>query len=126
VSKFRKKPVVIEAMQIDGYDSIHRIIEWVNAANHQFDQSDSQTWTIASYYGEVRIRTLEGDMTAQKGDWIIKGVKGEFYPCKPDIFEATYEAADKPLLLEDGQEVFVRVALSMGNPHLLATMKCSL
>jgi len=41
----------------------------------------------------VVIHTLEGDMKANMGDWIIKGVKGEFYPCKPDIFEATYEAA---------------------------------
>lgn len=43
------------------------------------------------YDGTLTIRTLEGDMTANKGDWIIKGVQGEFYPCKPDIFAATYE-----------------------------------
>ena len=42
----------------------------------------------------IFIRTLEGEMTATQGDWIIKGVKGEFYPCKPDIFAATYEPAD--------------------------------
>lgn len=43
-------------------------------------------------YGKITIETLEGDMTASINDWIIKGIKGEFYPCKPDIFEATYEA----------------------------------
>lgn len=42
----------------------------------------------------IRIETLEGDMIVRPGDWVIKGVKGEFYPCKPDIFDATYEAVD--------------------------------
>lgn len=42
----------------------------------------------------IRIQTLEGDMLARQGDWVIKGVKGEFYPCKPDIFEATYEPVE--------------------------------
>lgn len=44
--------------------------------------------------GKIVIETLEGDITASLGDWIIKGVKGEFYPCKPDIFDATYEPAE--------------------------------
>lgn len=93
--KFRKKPVVIEALQIDGtHDGIQRIIDWVNASNLHFDAADSGTWTISSYYGEVKIKTLEGEMTASKGDWIIKGVKGEFYPCKPEIFALTYESVD--------------------------------
>ena len=91
-AKFRKKPVVIEAMQINGkYERTEEIIKWVNSHTPNFNASDSRTWAISSYYGEVTIRTLEGEMTAQKGDWIIHGVKGEFYPCKPDIFEATYE-----------------------------------
>ena len=59
MAKFRKKPVVIEAVQTEV---------------------------------EVQIKTLEGTMTANPGDWIITGVKGEKYPCKPDIFTATYEA----------------------------------
>ena len=95
MAKFRKKPVIIEAIQIDGsHDGVQRVIDWVNASNPQFNASDSATWTISSYYGEVKIRTLEGEMTAQKGDWIIKGIAGEFYPCKPDIFAATYEPVD--------------------------------
>jgi len=92
MKRFRKKPVVIEAMQITGSHARNEdIIKWVNAHTPNFDPLDSGTWKIAAYYGEVTIRTLEGEMKATKGDWIIRGVKGEFYPCKPDIFEATYE-----------------------------------
>ena len=82
--KFRKKPVEIEAEQFDGTrDNVLKIIEGLDAiqATWYYDE-DKQTLDIA---------TLEGKMTASKGDWIIKGVKGEFYPCKPDIFELTYE-----------------------------------
>lgn len=84
--KFRKKPVVIEAMQFKGGWSGDGtvICDWVGA---------NANWTSTSTGGELKIHTLEGTMTATEGDWIIKGVKGEFYPCKPDIFEATYEAA---------------------------------
>ena len=93
--KFRKKPVVIEARQIDDtFEGIHEIIEWVNSCNTRFDPMNSLTWTISSYYGEIRILTEEGEMTARKGDWIIKGIAGEFYPCKSDIFAATYEPAE--------------------------------
>lgn len=91
--KFRKKPVVIEAMRLDGtYEGVQRVIDWMNQHNPRFDAGNSATWTVSAYYGKVKIQTLEGEMTADEGDWIIRGVKGEFYPCKPDIFEATYEA----------------------------------
>ncbi len=80
MNQYRKKPVVIEAMQYNG--NAADIITWAQQ-NHQ---------TITGGFGELQILTLEGTMTAITGDWIIKGVKGEFYPCKPDIFEATYEA----------------------------------
>lgn len=81
VKQYRKKPVVIEAIQFDGtLESAHAITKW---AGSPFDWSGNQETLI--------IPTLEGDHTASKGDYIIKGIKGEFYPCKPDIFEATYE-----------------------------------
>lgn len=89
MAKYRKKPVVIDAFL------------WTGAA-HRGEYPD-WTWKAfkngAMYYqgGEVpylTIETLEGKMRANVGDWIIKGVKGEIYPCKPDIFEATYEAVD--------------------------------
>lgn len=76
MSKFRKKPVVIEAVQWKG-ENQNEIASFMG---------------VASFVGyKVEINTLEGMLTADVGDWIIKGVKGEFYPCKPDIFEVTYE-----------------------------------
>lgn len=88
--KFRKKPVEIEARQFKGdFDSGSDIVEWANAGWDREDGPMNPPTTY--YYGTLTIRTLEGDMIANKGDWIIKGVQGEFYPCKPDIFAATYE-----------------------------------
>lgn len=75
--KYRKKPVVIEAEQFDTFSN--KVYEGTCDKAHY------------GYLGETHIHTLEGQMTVQHGDWIIKGVKGEFYPCKPDIFEMTYE-----------------------------------
>lgn len=83
--KFRKKPVVIEAIQWTGFNCDDVIIFM-----------PIEVCAQPMIYGdEVRIKTLEGVMTASPGDWIIKGVKGEFYPCKPDIFEATYERVEE-------------------------------
>lgn len=76
--KFRKKPVVIEAIQWTGANPSEVTAFRGGACLYDAD-------------GPI-IETLEGDMKTMPGDWIIKGVKGEFYPCKPDIFEATYEA----------------------------------
>ncbi len=80
--KFRKKPVVIEAVQWDGGN--------IGEVRSHF--GPFLEWSFNSGRDEVHIFTLEGTMTTSKGDWIIKGVKGEFYPCKPDIFAATYDA----------------------------------
>jgi hypothetical protein len=77
--KYRKKPVVIDAIKFTGL-------------NHD-EIADFCSPTIIKVGGgfTLLIPTLEGEMTANKGDYIIRGIKGEFYPCKPDIFEATYE-----------------------------------
>lgn len=83
--KFRKKPVVIEAEQFTE-ENKDRAFKFITC-NHYADFKDGSPI--------IKIDTLEGEMTAVLGDWIIKGVKGEFYPCKPDIFEATYEAVEK-------------------------------
>ena len=83
MSKFRKKPVVIEAIQWDG-KNVREIQDFISRDNIAYKPHP---------VNEIYIPTLEGVMTASKGDWIICGVKGEFYPCKPDIFEATYEPA---------------------------------
>lgn len=88
MSKFRKKPVVIEAVQFTG-----RNVSEV----HAFTGSKSTTSThahSAAPASSLTIETLEGIITASPGDWIIRGVKGEFYPCKPDIFAATYEPVE--------------------------------
>jgi hypothetical protein len=83
--KFRKKPVVIEAVQWTG-GNFMVLNEWANQ-DHLNIERDILRDTLA-------IRTMEGVMVANVGDWIIRGVKGEFYPCKPDIFAATYEAVE--------------------------------
>lgn len=82
MAKYRKKPVVIEAVQWTGHN-ISEICKFTDRdVNHLLS------------CGELYIKTLEGVHHASVGDYIIKGVKGEFYPCKPDIFAQTYEPAD--------------------------------
>lgn len=86
--KYRKKPVVIEAKQLTA-ETRSEVIDWVG------DGCDEPVWDSPedpSTY--LVIKTLEGAMMAYSGDYIIKGVKGEFYPCKADIFELTYEKAE--------------------------------
>mgnify|MGYP006871975532 CR=1 FL=1 len=88
--KFRKKPVVIDAVKWDETRSTLNVLESMGMVKMGFE------WHLDTpdHVKNLSIRTLEGSMQASKGDWIIRGVKGEFYPCKPDIFEATYEAAE--------------------------------
>jgi hypothetical protein len=81
VAQYRKKPVVIEAWHFDG--------SWASA-RPIIARSDSMAWADRNG-GQISIETLEGEMIASADDWIIKGVKGEFYPCKPHIFALTYE-----------------------------------
>lgn len=83
--KYRKKPIVVEAIQYQWPDSDRGAMMVA-----QDDVADFMSQNIVITSDCIEIETLEGVMTAQRGDWIIKGVKGEFYPCKPDIFEATY------------------------------------
>jgi len=75
--KLRKKPIVIQAKQWTG-DNFSEMEDFIEV-------------DFMSVKDDLIIFTLEGDMTASKGDWIIRGVNGEFYPCKPDIFDKTYE-----------------------------------
>ena len=81
--KYRKKPIVVEAFQ---WNPEYPVPEWF---------IDAKREGAMLYEGDhLFFVTPGGTMTAQDGDWIIKGVKGEFYPCKPDIFAATYEPAE--------------------------------
>lgn len=88
--QYRKKPVVIEAEQVQA----GMIGDLISAAI-------AQGKARMTDYDEIMIETLEGSMIARPGDWIIKGIKGEFYPCKPDIFAATYEPAPDSPAVED-------------------------
>lgn len=96
MGRYRKKPVEIEAIRYTG-DNLEEVLSFTGK-HPSFD-----TWfsDFAAYQRHVeadgrifKIFTLEGVMNATPGDWIIRGVRGEHYPCKPDIFEATYEAVE--------------------------------
>lgn len=86
--KFRKKPVVIDAMKFRGSTTNKLQVEhWMETG----EEPEGQYFTTCDIV-EMYIKTSEGTMRAIAGDWIIKGIFGEFYPCKPDVFAATYEA----------------------------------
>ena len=82
--KYRKRPIVVEAAQFTE-GSKDMVCNWVGG----LCDADTEEGRPV-----LRIQTLEGEMTAQLGDWVIKGVQGEFYPCKPDIFGASYEPVE--------------------------------
>ncbi len=84
MAAYRKKPVVIEAIRYEGVPDV--VFAWLGQWH------PGKTWTL-NLNDALVIPTLEGPHFADVGDWIIRGVKGEFYPCKPDIFEQTYEPA---------------------------------
>lgn len=91
---FRKKPVMIEAMQYGPYTTpSFELMDFIASSSRAITANDNG----------IHIETLEGTMTASVGDWIIKGVHGEFYPCKPDIFAATYEPATPNAKSPDAQ-----------------------
>lgn len=83
--KYRKKPVEVEVIQYQAELGNNRVMNWL--ALYGVDVKD---WLF--HDGEITIPTLEGKMKVSDGDYIIRGVKGEYYPCKPDIFALTYEA----------------------------------
>ena len=93
---YRKKPVVIEAIEFR-YDNISDVLDFMVGKN-KFEDSfeDSRLEVIDSIRqtGKLKINTLEGNVVASIGDYIIKGVQGENYPCKPDIFEQTYDLVE--------------------------------
>lgn len=115
--KFRKKPVVIEAVRFTASATACAEIEAFVSGDSEFRN------------GELIIATLEGPLRASLGDWIIKGIKGEFYPCKPDIFEATYEpveddpTADEILQYLEGEwgdgARFVESTEELGNKNII-------
>lgn len=103
--KFRKKPVVINAVQWTGAN-VQELTNFLAGFEVHVAPPNSEAECVSciakfdftTQPASVRIPTLEGEMTASAGDWMIRGVKGEFYPCKPDIFAATYE----PVIDDEG------------------------
>lgn len=100
--QFRKKPVVIEAHQATGTPESNRdIIDWTRGSktpafmDKRISHLDDGS-TLVDTYPQLSINTLEGAMWVDDGDWVIRGVKGEFYPIKNEIFLETYEAVDAP------------------------------
>ncbi|WP_409186687.1 DUF6011 domain-containing protein [Amycolatopsis sp. VS8301801F10] len=94
---FRKKPVEIEAMQVlDDLNQVYDVAAWVDRNGGKL------TDPLHTFDCAFKIHTLEGDMAVNPGDWVIRGVHGEFYPCKPDIFAETYEPADAVSAKDDG------------------------
>jgi len=102
--QYRKKPVVIEAIEVPELklgegtlrfvDRTIAIANWCGGLSHMMVNDDEKAFEDAIVTGPyIAIPTLEGVMAARPGDFIIKGVNGEFYPCKPDIFAKTYEVA---------------------------------
>lgn len=86
-TRYRKKPVVIEAVRFDG-ENRREVLSFIYPEMSEVGLSGAEVMRLP-----VVIETLEGDMTVSPGDYVIRGVQGEFYPCKPDIFDATYELA---------------------------------
>tara|TARA_R110000868_G_scaffold14426_4_gene67242 strand:+ start:40558 stop:40845 length:288 start_codon:yes stop_codon:yes gene_type:complete len=95
MGKFRKKPVVIEAVQwnaeLKNFDEIMNFMQDFHGNKLNYENAEEHAYKSKN----LSIKTLEGIMTASNLDWIIKGVSGEFYPCKPDIFELTYELVNE-------------------------------
>ncbi len=94
-NRFRKKPVVIDAVQWTG-KNFEEVMIFIQDGHKDYSHLPKNGYVTAGVgytpaIGQLTIPTLEGNHEANIGDWIIKGVKGEFYPCKPDIFEMTYE-----------------------------------
>lgn len=94
MGKFRKKPVEIDAVRNDGeWAPIMAFLDSLTPDGYLSIPFGSEPAITRNKDGTLNIKTLESTMLANVGDWLICGVKGELYPCKPDIFDATYEAA---------------------------------
>lgn len=102
--RYRKKPVEIEAQLWDGsFKSAGEIVDWIGVWGGSAVHTDFTTVNP-----QISIKTLEGWIYASPGDYVIKGVQDEFYPCKPDIFEATYESVEgeeKPWWAEENERL---------------------
>ena len=97
--KYRKKPVVVDVVKWDG-SNLSKIEEFLGKCFLGYEVLSDTAWQVGKGipFTEISIKTIDSVAKAVNGDYIIKGVRGEFYPCKPDIFEATYELAEKEII----------------------------
>lgn len=114
VMRYRKKPVEVEAVRFEGGpDDALEVIKWIQAGG---GRASYETVDMDTIHGMIGIQTLEGRMHATPGDYIIRGVQGEFYPCKPGIFEQTYEM---PLYLNGKNRVLLESAWDDGDGNTI-------
>lgn len=95
MAKYRKKPIVIDAFQWNGDKSTQELFKFLGKTNGSVFAPNNDEESLVIF-------TLEGDMKASIGDWVIRGIKGELYPCKNDIFIATYELVEEAKEKENG------------------------
>lgn len=126
--KYRKKPVVIEAIQlkVDNFDVVCDFMGGTPIPKHNPNFGVDEHGNTNEPYLGVYIETLEGKMFASYGDYIIKGVNGEFYPCKPDIFEKTYDEvfenrqATQLECLKESASPLIKFLCENYHPHVTA------
>ena len=99
MKKYVKKPIVIEAVQYNG-NNVQEILNFCGGT------------AVVGMLSEITIKTLEGPLHVSEGDFIIKGVEGEFYPCKPDIFEKTYDVVEDGVRLQTFGEKAVGITFN--------------
>ena len=98
--RYRKKPVVVEAFQVTE-ETRESNVDWPQWMHEAWNKKVSEVGSLAGYAdsSDLQVLTLEGRMNVSLGDYIIQGVEGELYPCKPDIFEKTYELVQEEALV---------------------------
>ena len=119
MGKYKKRSVEVDALQFNTLDDYLVIVEWMKASGDTFALADEVRYSTPI----MTIQTLEGVMAASPGDWIIRGIKGEFYPCKPDIFSATYDPVETDATMQITRamwelfEVLNKVKSNDRSPH---------
>lgn len=118
IRRYTKKPITIEAVQLRGYGDFTRAVKWINAngGSAVFAPATRRDSDLQKDY--LIIQTLEGNMEAPEGWFVIKGVKGEFYACEPEIFNLSYEDATEPVEIESRPDTGL-VNIKLGNSGAL-------
>lgn len=119
--QYTKKPITIEAVQWDG-NEISEVTPWIKEALEKAISQPGSVGSIMRVSNKVEIITLEGAMLAQPGDYIIKGIKGELYPCKPDIFEASYNKGSESFYMPKLDQIIQNFGYQKGEVSPVALL----